>query len=159
MYRLLTKILTILYLIITPSQAISSAFYPKEHIVIDLSRNIEWLRCSVGLQWNGETCVGKTMLMNHKTIEEAIKIADEQLGPSWRLPSLIELYSLVCKKCKKGQKFDKITFPNTDPRAYWTGEKNFLSKGSYWTVNFFTGHKFGRFYPEQEMAVRLVRDR
>ena len=84
MYKLLTKILTILYFIITPSQAISSAFYPKEHIVIDLSRNIEWLRCSVGLQWNGETCVGKTMLMNHKTIEEAIKIADEQLGPSWR---------------------------------------------------------------------------
>ena len=43
--------------------------------------------------------------------------------------------------------------------SFVTGEKNSMSKGSYWTVNFFTGHKFGRFYPEQEMAVRLVRDR
>ena len=113
----------------------------------------------MGQQWNGDTCIGDALLMNHKTIAQAIIIADEQLGPAWRLPNLEELTGLVCKKCENGKKFYKDIFPNTDPRAYWTGEKNFMSKGSYWTVNFFTGHKFGRFYPEQEMAVRLVRDR
>lgn len=141
------------------NQAMSSPFYPQDHLVIDLSKKIEWLRCTVGQQWDGETCVGKALLMDHKTIAQATKIADEQLGPSWRLPNLEELYSLVCRECEKGKKFYSKTFPNTDPRAYWTGEKNFMSKGSYWTVNFFTGHKFGRFYPEQEMAVRLVRNR
>ena len=151
----------------TSTSVFASSFYPKDHIVIDLSRNIEWLRCSVGQQWTGETCTGNTILMDHATIKEAIKIADEQLGPSWRLPNLDELYSLVCKRCKTGEKFNTVNnvaissklFPNTDPRAYWTGERNSITKGSYWTVNFFTGHKFGRFFPEQDMAVRLVRDR
>ena len=158
MLKIITRLI-IIYFISCSCQAASPAFYPKNHLVIDLSKNIEWVRCSVGQQWNGETCDGEAMLMDHQVINQAILIANEQLGPSWRLPTLDELYSLVCKKCDKGKKFDPIIFPNTDPRAYWTGEKNSLSKGSYWTVNFFTGHKFGRFYPEQEMAVRLVRDR
>ena len=159
MFKIIIKLLLCFCFIVNASQAASSAFYPKDHIVIDLSKNIEWLRCSVGQQWTGDTCNGETLLMNHEIIAQAITIADEQLGPAWRLPTLDELYSLVCKKCPKGKKFDPLVFPNTDPRAYWTGEKNSMSKGSYWTVNFFTGHKFGRFYPEQEMAVRLVRDR
>jgi hypothetical protein len=140
-----TSIFIVLYFIIGMNQAASSPFYAKDHIVIDLSKKIEWLRCTVGQQWDGETCVGETLLMDHKTIAQATKIADEQLGPSWRLPNLEELSSLVCKSCQKGKKFDADTFPNTDPRAYWTGEKNFMSKGSYWTVNFFTGHKLGDF--------------
>ena len=159
MFKFVISSALALYLATAICQANSSSFYPKEHIVIDLSKNIEWLRCSVGQQWSGSNCVGKTLLMNHEVIAQAIEIANEQLGPAWRLPTLAELYSLVCKKCSKGKKFDQKIFPNTDPRAYWTGEKNSMSKGSYWTVNFFTGHKFGRFYPEQEMAVRLVRDR
>ena len=159
MFKLITKLLFGFCLLINPSQAISSAFYPKNHIVIDLSKNIEWLRCSVGQQWSGETCIGETILMNHQVIMQAIDIANQQLGPAWRLPTLEELYSLVCKKCPKGEKFEPIIFPKTDPRAYWTGEKNSITKRSYWTVNFFTGHKFGRFFPEQEMAVRLVRNR
>lgn len=159
MLKLISSTLIVLYIIGGTQQAISSPFYPKDHIVIDLSKKIEWLRCTVGQQWDGKTCVGDTLLMNHKTIAQAISIANEQLGPSWRLPNLEELYSLICKDCKKGEKFYKSTFPNTDPRAYWTGQKNSMSKGSFWTVNFFTGHKFGRFYPEQEMAVRLVRNR
>ena len=158
MFKVLTT-LSLILLLSSASHGASSSFYPKDHTVIDLSKNIEWLRCSVGQQWNGDTCIGETLLMNHQVIKEAINIANDQLGPSWRLPSLNELYSLVCKKCDKGKKFDQTIFPNTDPRAYWTGERNSMSKGSYWTVNFFTGHKFGRFYPEQEMAVRLVRDR
>jgi hypothetical protein len=142
-----------------PGRAISSSYYIKDHLVIDLVNKVEWLRCSVGQQWNGETCYGDAMLLDHKTIDQAINLANEQLGPSWRLPTLDELFSLVCKNCELGKKFNAKVFPNTDPRAYWTGQRNFMSKGSYWTVNFFTGHKFGRFYPEQEMAVRLVRDR
>ncbi len=159
MFKITIKLLFGLFLLTSASNGASTAFYPKDHIVIDLSKNIEWLRCSVGQQWNGDTCIGETMLMSHSIILQAIDIANKQLGPAWRLPTLDELESLVCKKCAKGKKFDQIIFPNTDPRAYWTGDKNPMSKGSYWTVNFFTGHKFGRFYPQQEMAVRLVRDR
>ena len=143
----------------------SKTFYAKDHVVIDLVNRIEWLRCSVGQRWDGKTCIGDVILMNHETIKKAILLANEQLGGSWRLPTLKELESLVCKECKtvfnscKNPKIDKEIFPNTDPRAYWTGQKNFMASKHYWTVNFCTGHRYGRFYPEQEMAVRLLRDR
>ena len=136
----------------------SNSYYERDHLILDLTQNVEWIRCSVGQQWTGQDCAGEVLLLDHKTIGEAIKIADRQLGGNWRLPTLKELYSLVCHECKP-PKINSEIFPGTDRRAYWTGEKNKMSKGSYWTVNFFTGHKFGRFYPEQEMAVRLVRDR
>ena len=119
--------------------------------------------CQMTFPSHEEILVHTCEELKEEKIEEIFEhseiIANEQLGPGWRLPTLGELYSLVCKKCEKGKKFDSVIFPNTDPRAYWTGEKNSMSKGSYWTVNFFTGHKFGRFYPQQDMAVRLVRDR
>ncbi len=141
------------------SHSYASSFYAKNHMVRDLANNIIWLRCSVGQQWNGEECIGDIILMDHQTIEMAIAMANEQLGGEWRLPNLEELFSLVCQECKRGEKYFKKTFPNTAPRAYWTGERNELVKRSYWTVNFFTGHKYGRFFPEQKMAVRLVKDR
>lgn len=137
----------------------ASAFYAKDHMVRDLKNNVVWLRCSVGQQWNGESCIGKVILMDHKTIDLAIEIANNQLGGEWRLPTLEELFSLVCQDCKRGEKYYKKIFPNTAARAYWTGDRNEMVKRSFWTVNFFTGHKYGRFFPEQEMAVRLVKDR
>ena len=39
--------------------ASDSRFIVKEHIVVDLERKIEWLRCSVGQRWNGNECAGK----------------------------------------------------------------------------------------------------
>ena len=159
MKKLLTfTIILICSAISFKSISFSSSYYQKDHLILDLSNNIEWLRCSVGQQWNGENCVGEVLLMDHETIEQAILIANEQLGGIWRLPTLKELYSLVCHECEP-PKINKKVFPNTDRRAYWTGERNKWSKNSYWTVNFHTGHKFGRFYPYQEMAVRLVRQR
>ena len=73
MFKVLTTLLLIL-LLSNASHGASSSFYPKDHTVIDLSKNIEWLRCSVGQQWNGDTCIGETLLMNHQLIKEAINI-------------------------------------------------------------------------------------
>ena len=56
-------------------------------------------------------------------------------------------------------KIDKEIFPNTDPVPYWTGEQNKYAKKHYWSVNFYTGNTYGRFFPYQNLAVRLVRDR
>ncbi len=159
-----TVLITVLATTFIFTQLSAKTYFARDHIIQDLTNNLEWLRCSVGQQWNGDTCTGDALLMDHETIKIAITIANEQLGGDWRLPSLKELLSLVCQECKKRRLSSIPTinakyFPNTDPRAYWTGEQNKMSKGSYWTVNFFTGHKFGRFYPYQQMAVRLVRDR
>ena len=137
-------------------------FYSKGHIIHDLKLNLLWLRCSVGQNWNSKTnsCDGKALKLKMSQINEVIIQANNQLGGSWRLPTRKELENLVCMSCEKSKINNKF-FPNTPYEPFWTSEKNNWSKtkGFYWSVNFFTGHTFGRFPGHIPNFVRLVRER
>ncbi len=135
-----------------------SRFVTKEHIVVDLERQVEWLRCSVGQRWNGNECSGNIINLSLDMVPKALEIANEQLGEGWRLPSKAELKSIVCKECPS-PKIDKDIFPNTDNAPYWTGDQSIFNSKFYVSVNFHTGFSFNRFSPIKELAVRLVRDR
>ena len=84
----------------------------------------------------------------------------ESTGEQDNLMNRKELENLVCMSCDKVKINDKF-FPNTPYEPFWTGEKNNWSKtkGFYWSVNFFTGHTFGRFPGTIPNFVRLVRNR
>ena len=148
----------ILTLISSYLYASDSRFMTKEHIIVDLERQIEWLRCSVGQRWDGSKCSGNIVNLSLDIVPEAIKLANEQLGGKWRLPSKKELSSIVCKECPS-PKINKEIFPNTDNAPYWTGDKSIYNSKFYVSVNFHTGFSFNRFSPIKELAVRLVRDR
>ena len=135
-----------------------SRFVTEGHIVVDLERQIEWLRCSVGQRWNGSECSGNIVNLSLDMVPKALEIANEQLGGGWRLPSKAELKSIVCKECAP-PKIDKEIFPNTDNAPYWTGDQSIFNSKFYVSVNFHTGFSFNRFSPIKELAVRLVRDR
>ena len=79
-------------------------------------------------------------------------------GQHWRLPSADELKNIVCKACAP-PKIDLQLFPATSAEPYWTGEANPHRKPNIYSINFYTGHKYGNFFPYQRLAVRLVRDR
>ena len=147
-------------IIITGSNlhASDSRFIVKEHIVVDLERKIEWLRCTVGQQWNGNACEGKIVNLSLDMVPTALDIANKQLGGKWRLPSQAELKSIVCKECSS-PKINEEIFPNTDNAPYWTGDQSIFNRKFYVSVNFHTGFSFNRFSPVKELAVRLVRDR
>ena len=140
------------------SHAGDSRFIVKEHIVVDLERKVEWLRCTVGQQWNGNQCVGNIVNLSLDMVPTALNIANEQLGGKWRLPSKAELKSIVCKECSS-PKINEEIFPNTDNAPYWTGDQSIFNSKFYVSVNFHTGFSFNRFSPIKELAVRLVRDR
>jgi hypothetical protein len=133
-------------------------FVTENHIIIDLEKKIEWLRCSVGQRWDGSKCMGEIVNLSLEMVPMAIKIANEQLGGDWRLPSKVELTSIVCKQCPS-PKINKEIFPNTDNAPYWTGDQSIFNSNFYVSVNFHTGFTFNRFSPIKELAVRLVRDR
>ena len=135
-----------------------SRFILKEHIVVDMERKIDWLRCSVGQRWDGNKCVGKIVNLSLDRVPEALAIANEQLGGQWRLPTKAELKSIVCKECPSPKINDEI-FPNTDNAPYWTGDQSIFNSKFYVSINFHTGFSFNRFSPIKELAVRLVRDR
>jgi hypothetical protein len=136
----------------------SGHFMVRDHLVIDLQHGVEWMRCSVGQIWNGTDCEGVAVQLTQDDVAKAIVIANAQLGPGWRLPSRAELEGLVCKACAP-VKIELDSFPNTLGEPYWTGEVNGFAPRHIWTVNFMTGHTYGRFFPTQEVLVRLVRDR
>ena len=138
--------------------ASAEQYYTKDHLVVDLNTGAEWMRCSVGQQWSNETCVGTVLNLNHDLMPQVLEQATQQLGDGWRLPTRRELESLVCMECGI-PKIDKEVFPKTEPVPYWTGQQNKKAKKHFWSVNFYTGYSYGRFFPFQNLAVRLVRTR
>ena len=158
--KILQLIMIIVILLYFSNNILKSndAFYAKEHLVLDLKLNVYWLRCSAGQIWKNDNCEGKALKLTMDEAKKAVELAKEQLGGEWRLPSRKELESLVCMKCGK-VKINNKYFPNTPYEPFWTSEKNEWSKNFYWSVNFLTGHTFGRFPGRIPNFVRLVRDK
>ena len=96
--------------------------------------------------------------LSQKADRHVILQANQQLGGKWRLPTLAELESIVCLECP-APKIDAEVFPNTASEPYWTSEANWIAPRSRWSVSFMTGLKYGRFFPQQQLAGRLVSDR
>jgi hypothetical protein len=140
------------------TSSVNGQFLARDHLIIDLKSGVEWMRCSVGQQWDGSDCTGDIIRLSHADVAKAIVLANEQLGGAWRLPNRAELEGLVCGKCADVKIHRKI-FPQTVAEPYWTGEVNGFAARHFWSVNFMTGYTYGRFFPQQELAVRLVRDR
>jgi hypothetical protein len=154
----LTAMAMMISVITTGTSAVAGNYIARDHLVVDLRFGVEWLRCSVGQIWNGTTCVGEIILLNHEEIEQAITQANEQLGEGWRLPTLEELEALICEDCTQPM-IDAEYFPATAGEPYWTGEVNGMATRHYFSVNFFNGWTYGRYFPTQPLAVRFVRDR
>ncbi len=129
----------------------------KQFTIKDRVRGLEWLRCSVGQVWNGYTCIGNARLLSLSEARQAEVLAGKELGGRWRLATSEELQTLVCAACPP-PKIDRRLYPNTMAAPYWTASKNRWSVGRYWTVNFYTGHTFGRNAPDMARYVRLVKD-
>ncbi len=151
------KLLSI-FLIFSSNISNASNYITRGYYVIDLKNKIEWLRCPVGMVWENDNCKGKAIKLELGQIQDAIKLANEQLGGQWRLPYRKELESLICKSCKK-IKIDSNIFPNTPPEPFWTGEKNIWQPRYNWIVNFYNGNSFGRFPHYKPNYARFVRDR
>ena len=67
------------------------AYVVKDDRVIDLRSSVEWLRCSIGQQFEEGTCTGEVLRLAQEEIEEAVQIANRELGGIWRLPTREEL--------------------------------------------------------------------
>ena len=143
---------------LSASAANAANFMTRDHLVVDLRHGIEWLRCSVGQGWDGKGCRGDIVTLDHDEIDQAIQLANEQLGGSWRLPDREELEGLICPTCGPPM-IDAEIFPGTSGEPYWTGQVNNMARRFYFSVNFLNGWTYGRFQSSKQLAVRLVRDR
>ena len=155
------KIIAILIIILIYfnfNKVSANNFISRGYYTIDLSQKLEWLTCPVGMIWDNKQCSGSAIKLKFDEVDQAILKANEQLKGKWRLPKRHELEKLVCMECDKA-KIETSIFPNTPPESFWTSEINQWQPKFMWTVNFFTGHTFGRFPGYIPNYVRLVRDR
>lgn len=147
------------YWVSQPDELYPPKYVAQGHEVIDLANNIVWLRCVGGMQWNGKTCIGRPQSVTHAQALKIIPIARQQLQEQgWRLPTRGELLSTTCPDCIGIKTYEKY-FPNTPLGSQWTNQKNTVNPRYYWSVNFMTGHSYGRYAPSQEMYIRLVKNR
>ena len=154
----LTIIKIFIIVICSISTVKSSNFIDKGNYIIDLKLRVEWLKCPVGMNWNEETCIGEPIKLSLEEAQTIRHQVGDELGGEWRLPSKSELKSLICKQCEK-VKINQELFPNTPAELFWTSERNWWSPKFFWSVNFYTGHAYGRFVPEKKLFIRFLRDR
>ena len=131
-------------------------------IARDYVKKLEWMRCSIGMVWDNETCVGDIMMLSILETEELIERIKDANGGGWRLPTLKELKSIVTDVESRPKdiepNIDQKTFPRTFAGLYWSSDQSFYAKQYQWAVNFLTGHSYNRSFTYQKLAVRLVRD-
>ena len=144
--------------------------------------NLQWMRCSLGQQWNGTTCTGNASSHNWNDARALPMLMNAQGGfaghRDWRLPTISELTSLrVCSSGRasdtanlpggvttfdhcispySGPTLDTRLFPGTPSSLVWSGSPHARYSNLAWVVYFWNG-AVGYIDRSGETQVRLVR--
>jgi len=131
-------------------------FINEGQIVLDTKTQLLWMRCSLGMKWNGIDCIGMAKTYNWPDPEKNYNI--EFSGYSnWRLPTKEELQTLVmcssadpaifpnngdsCNGDYTKPTIFTLAFPDTVMDKYWTKDawEGNYTYGNY--VDFSRGYK------------------
>lgn len=84
-----------------------------------------WLRCALGMTWDGSTCTGLTLTYNWNGANAAIdELNASRFGghANWRLPTVVELKGIVEQRCFKPA-IDLAAFPYTPETGFWSADE------------------------------------
>ncbi len=125
--------------------------------VLDPRTSLIWRRCAEGMQWDGTTCVGKALEINHENaLRHAAKEAS-RTGLAWRLPNTRELNSLF-RPGRRNPTVDVDAFPATPfYNQTWSSTPDPIYPDSARIFSFSYGNMYSNLR-EFESHVRLVRD-
>ncbi|HJV71934.1 DUF1566 domain-containing protein [Ideonella sp.] len=91
--------------------------------VLNSRARLAWSRCVEGMHWNGKTCTGQPLQVDHAgavALAAARRRAD---GGDWRLPRVPELQRLV-SKAQRPPGLDPVLFPAAPRNWHWSGTAN-----------------------------------
>lgn len=125
--------------------------------ITDNNTGLQWMRCTLGQQWDGETCTGTTTSYNWQNALTEAKNTTYAGFDDWYLPNIKELSSIVEVACFEPAINDNI-FPNTASSIYWSSSPRSQVSGDAWFVDFQDGIPApGPFSMGSKFSVRLVR--
>jgi len=128
--------------------------------VTDKQTNKTWLKCIVGMKWDGNTCAGQSLTY---TWADSLPVIDDlnakkMAGRSdWRLPKVEELMSIVESRCFKPA-INLDVFPYSPESAFWTDSSIEGFQPRVWVVHFLNGKQYIA-NKKQDWRIRLVADK
>ncbi len=123
--------------------------------VLDKTTGLVWLRCPLGMSWDGITCTGTVAKYGW---QQALQQADTSTAAGysdWRLPNAKELTSLVEPACVSPA-INLRVFPNTPGEGFCSSSPFVGDANSAWDVSFSNGY-VSNLSRSNYNAVRLVR--
>ena len=110
--------------------------------VTDVQTGLQWIRFSLGQEWKGGNCVGKTRAYTWQEALDANEALNRQGGyagdSDWRVPTKEELQSLVdLSRCPI--RIHPTAFPNASDGWYWSSSVYTINPGYAWYVDFHKG--------------------
>lgn len=127
--------------------------------MIDSKPRQIWLRCVVGMEWDGSTCTGQS---HTYTWNDALEVVNEfnakKVGgrSNWRLPKVEELNAIVEKQCFKPA-INLEAFPYSPESGFWTDSSLEGAQPRVWIVHFLHGQQYIA-NKKQDWRIRLIAD-
>ena len=134
----------------------NSKFRVNNGTVSDKTTGLMWMRCSLGQEWNGETCSGSA---EGYSWADGLKTAAEYEFAGytdWRLPNKNELESIVEGRCFSPAVNTGI-FPATPSTYFWSSSPYAAVSDGAWSVDFGYG-TVNASVKSGLIHIRLVRD-
>jgi len=128
--------------------------------ITDKKNNNTWLRCPVGMSWDGSSCGG--ISLKYTWVEAVVEV--EELNKKklagrndWRLPTVEELMTVVEKRCFKPA-IDLKAFPFSPESGFWTDTAVDGVQPRAWVVHFLNGNQYIA-NKSQTWRLRLIADK
>lgn len=127
--------------------------------VVDTLTGLQWMRCSLGQQWNGRTCRGDAVSCIWSELSARLSAFNQNGGygghTDWRVPTIHELKTLI-EKITSNSVIDREAFPETPSQRFWSSTPASNASHDAWYVNFGYGYvdDYGK---GNARYVRLVR--
>ncbi len=129
--------------------------------ITDTQTKHTWLRCAVGMHWDGSSCAGKSLEYSYT---EALEVTDElnekRVGgrSDWRIPTIAELESIVEPRCFSPA-INLDLFPYSPQSGFWSSTDNpGLLTSRVMLLHFYNGNAYIA-NKKQTWRVRLIADK
>lgn len=127
--------------------------------ITDTRTKLTWLRCPVGMLWNGTSCSGQSHTYTWKDALDVVNEHNQKRAAGrdgWRLPKVEELNSIVEKRCF-GPAINLEAFPYSPESGFWSDSPAAGVQPRGWIVHFLHGQQYIA-NKKQDWRIRLVAD-
>lgn len=112
--------------------------------ITDNKNKHTWLRCPVGMSWDGSSCTGISLKYTWTGAVAAVEELNQKkvAGRSdWRLPTVEELATVVERRCFKPA-IDLKAFPYSPESGFWTDTPVEGVQPRAWVIHFLNGKPY-----------------